>query len=418
MRRDVALALALLAALGVDAAQAADNIVPVEVRQLCRSSKCNKLFVEVTVCNAAQQCRTVPNVLVDTGSPGLRLRRDALGGLDLDAVRTLDQRPLGNWSHFGAGELWGTLHWAQVRIGHLATTEAIPIELFDRPSPEEILPDGYGGVDMRDKLNRAAGNGILGISSHRRSPEGYFVFVASGGTGGSDDWVPVRLDKSLKLANPIVHFPAPYDNGSVISLPEVNWRRGQRAAQGWLGFGLGAPTAALFPAGSRVIAHEFDEHHRIPVTLAKRHVDVMVDSGTNVLALDLEHLGLARHRLFEHCYDPAVLTPIALAVRSAAGEVKLARPLYVGPADNVHKMFRGYAVLPTIALWPDPRKVVNARKKKKENVLGLPFFFSRTVATGLQGTVNPYVQQAPASIADVGAGHVPKSRHGFVAFTD
>ncbi len=417
MRRDVAFALALLAALGVDAAQAADNIVPVAVRQLSHGGKCNKLFVEVTVCNAAQQCRTVPDVLVDTGSPGLRLKREALGGLELDAVRTEDQRPLGNWSHFGSGELWGTMHWAQVRIGHLATTEAIPIELFDRPSPEESLPAGYGSADLRGKLTRAAGNGILGISSHRHSPYGYFVFVGAGSTGGSDDWAPVRLDKVRKLANPIMHFPAPYDTGSVIRLPEVNWRHGQRSAQGWLGFGLGPPTAALFPPGSRVIAHEFDRHHRIPVTLAKRRLDVMVDSGTNLLVLDLEHLGLARHSRFENCYDPAIPTPIALAVRCAVGKVKLAHPLRVGPADRLNKMYRGYAVLPTIASWPDPRKVIKARKKKA-NVLGLPFFYGRSVATGLRGAVNPYVQSAPEGAGDKGGAGAMSSRHGFVAFTD
>ena len=421
MRGAVLALLPLLATLGWGVALAADNIVPVEVRQLCHSDRCNKLFVELTVCDAKRQCRTVPNVLVDTGSPGLRLFRDALDGLALDPVRTVDRRPLGNWSSFGSGELWGTMHWAQVRLGDLATTEAIPIELFDEPSPDELLPAGYGSGDLRGQLGAMVGNGILGISPHRHSPDGYFVYVGPGRTGWDADWFPVQLDKALQLANPIAHFPAPYDNGSVIHLPEVDWCNGQRAAQGWLGFGLGPPTAVLFPQDRRVIAQELDKSHRFPLTLAKRQLDVTVDSGTNLLVLDLEHLGWARHGYFENCYDPAALVPVELAVGSTVDRVKLARPLYVGPADKLSKMFQGYAVLPTIATWPDPQQMSKAHRKKK-NILGLPFFYGRAVATGLEGVINPYLEPAPASAlqgaGNAGADRAMASRYGFVAYSD
>ncbi len=64
----------------------------------------------------------------------------------------------------------------------------------------------------------------------------------------------------------------------------------------------------------------------------------------------------------------------------------------------------GYAVLPTVATWPDPKHVVPG--KAEGSRLGLPFFFGRTVATGLQGAVNPFAplvpEAAPAMLLEAG----------------
>ena len=442
--RGAALVLPLVATSVCGAAHAAVNIVPAEVRQLYSGDASNQLFVDVTVCNAKQQCRTVPNVLVDTGSTGLRLYRGALGGLSLDEVTILGDRPLGKWSHFGSGDLWGRVHWAQVRIGGVETTEAIPIELFDVPSPGEILPAGYGSVDLRAQPDGIPGNGILGISPRHHSRTGYFAFDRARSTTLSGRWDRVLVAESVQVVNPIVHFPPPYDNGSVIRLPEVDWREGQDSAQGWLGFGIGLPTEVLFPHGRRVIALELDADGRFPAELGAHRVDLMLDSGTNSMRLALEPFGFARHGCFKDYYDPAALTPIDLSVLSASHEIELARPLVVGPAGNLRKTALGYGVLPMLAAGPELPDGQEPR-----SMLGLPFFYGRTVATGLQGAVNPYAQPEPAptfaeesfeivedyldraprraaapmrGAAGTAAAddfeHVTKSPHGFVAFTD
>ena len=418
MRGGGVVVLPLLVTMGAGAVQAADNIVPVEVRQLYQGDKCNKLYVAVTVCNAAQQCRTVPDVLVDTGSPGLRLFRSALAGLELDAV-TARGHPVGNWGRFTSGALWGTLHWAEVRIGGVATAAAIPIELFDNPGPDESLPSGYGSADARSKLRMTVGNGILRISPQSFAEVGYYVNVGSHGVRSKSDWEPVKIHDALKLANPIGHFPAPYDTGSVIRLPEVDWAGGQSTAQGWLGFGLGRPTAALFPQGSRLIVHELDQRRRFPAVVEQRAVDMTLDSGSNFLVLSLDPPGFPAHPNFARCYNPAALTPIDLRFPSAGRDIELARPLLVGSADQLHKARQGCAVLPTIAAGPRPEPgAAGAPDARRTNVLGLPFFFGRSVATGLKGAVNPYVQSAPKGAGDKGVAGAMSSRHGFVAFTD
>ena len=420
MHPGVAVVLPWLVTLGCGAVQAADNIVPVEVRQLYQGDKCNKLYVAVTVCNTAQQCRTVPDVLVDTGSPGLRLFRSALVGLELDAV-TARGHPVANWGRFASGALWGTLHWAEVRIGGVATTAAIPIELFDEPGPGESLPSGYGSADARSKLRMTVGNGILGISPQRFAEAGYYLNVGSHGVRSKSDWEPVKIHDALKLANPIGHFPAPYDTGSVIRLPEVDRAGGQSTAQGWLGFGLGRPTAALFPQGGRMIVHELDQRSRFAAVVEQRAVDMMLDSGSNFLVLSLDHPGFAAHPNFARCYNPVALTPIDLRFPSAGREIELARPLLVGSADQLHKARQGCAVLPTIAARPrsEPGQE-GAPGGQRTNVLGLPFFYGRSVATGLQGAVNPYARPTSAGALPAAGddGLAPVSPHGFVAYTD
>ena len=383
LRRCVGAALPLLATLGVGAAQAADNIVPIEVRQL-HDGHFNLAYVDVTVCNAAQQCRTVPNVLVDTGSSGLRLYREALGGLQLEAVRDDMGRRLGSAADFAVGGLWGTLHSAQVRVGQVETTQAIPIQLFDAASPSELRPASYKD-DARPRFI-TMGNGVLGISPRRHDPQRYFALHRWGPGAVLPAWNPVDVDASRQVVNPIGHFPDPYNNGSVISLPEVDGSAGQKTAQGWLGFGIGQPTAALFPAAAHVMAHELDEQGKFAAMLGGRRVDLLAHSGSNVLMLDLEPLGLPRHERFKRFYDAAPLTPLPLAF--GANEIELAHPLCIGPAANMKKAIDdGYAVLPMLAIAPIAQDA--------PNVLGLPFFFGRTVATGLQGAVNPFPPEPP-----------------------
>ena len=387
-RRCARLALQWVAMLGAGAAHAQGNIVPIEVRQM-RIGQLNQPLVDVTVCNAAQQCRIVPNVLLDTGSSGLHLARDTLAGLQLDPVLDLEGRPLAQAAYFGSGGLWGTLHSAQVRLGDVTTTQAIPIQLYDAPRLFERLPAEYRKHDARKRFLKMA-NGILGVSPWRYSPGDYFALRASDDIDLDSDWVSVQIDTTRQMANPIAHFPAPYNNGSVIQLPQVDWFNGQEQVQGRLGLGIGPSTEALFPPGARRISHELDPYSEFPAQLGGRSIRVLVDSGNTALSFDLEPHGIPSPAPDDPYFDPPALTPLALTVISEGKEIALSRPLYIGPSDHVLKTWsHGYAVLPMLVTKP--------KSKYGTQVLGLPFFYGRTVATGLHGTVNPLRGAAQAA---------------------
>ena len=395
----------------------ADNIVPIEVRQF-KAGQINTIFVEVTVCNAASSCRTVPNVVVDTGSAGLRLYRGALDGLELEAVSAADGRPLSNWTNFGTRSLWGTIHSAQVGIGRVTTTQPIPIELYDMPSAGDRLPKAYLRVDSRDWFGRTA-NGVLGISPWRHHAEGYYVDRHWGGSQSKPDWREVSVDTPRQLANPMAYFPEPYNNGSVIQMFDAEPAAAYPKLRGWLGLGVGLRTYGLFPGEARVIAQELDEQRRIPLLIGERRFDVLIDSGTNMLALDLDHLG--HPGIFyrgggDERYDAPTATPIELTALCGKHKVKLAQPVYVGPAQALFWGDLGYAVVPALT--------ITSRPVQGQGTLGSPFFYGRTVATGLRGTVNPFCQPAPAAglhgdvACDEALAPYSPSPNGYVAYTD
>ncbi|MGC8507200.1 MAG: DUF3443 family protein, partial [Thiomonas sp.] len=66
------------------------NVVPVTIRQLTSNSTtltANSPYVSVTVCApGSSTCQTIPDVLVDTGSAGLRLFSGALNSATLSSL--------------------------------------------------------------------------------------------------------------------------------------------------------------------------------------------------------------------------------------------------------------------------------------------------------------------------------------------
>jgi hypothetical protein len=394
------IALPLAASLAAGAAHAAaerplaDNIVPVVVSGGNPDLR-NTPLVDVTVCNQRGKCKIVPNVIVDTGSTGLVLFRGAVEELDLGPVsfHARSVQPYTKWWKSGSKNVLGPLRWAKVGLGNVMTTQAIPVLVFDLPKRGEALPQGYAQVDGRWAMSLRS-NGILGIGPQRVSENGYLFRQGAEWVDIGDYWPGELIGK--QLANPIAHFPAPYNNGSVISMPEVDWRNGAKRVRGWLGLGIGKATEELFPSAIRVVSHDLDAKSAFPAMLAKREVRVNVRSGFSGSLLDLAHLGVPMHPSAGQLHDASAPMAIELAVPSGGGFTPLSRPLYVGPTLDYIESHRGCGALPMVTGWrgePDAT-----------NVLGLPFYYGRVVATGLSGTVNPFargaVTKAPFVAAD------------------
>ena len=388
------IALPLAASLAAGAAHAAaerllaDNIVPVVVRGDNPSLR-NAPLVDVTVCNQRGKCKTVPNVIVDTGSTGLVLFRGAVEELKLGPIALDDSPgyPYSHWWQSRSKNLWGQLHWAKVGLGKVMTTQAIPVLVFDLPKRGEPLPRGYSKVDSRHATSMRS-NGILGIGPQRVIENRYRFYDH----GRFLDLEPDEL-RGKQLVNPIAHFPAPYNNGSVISMPEVDRSKGAERVRGWLGLGIGKATDRLFPSAVRVVSHELDANAQFSAMLGTRQVNVSMQSGLNALLLDLTHLGVPMHPTARDLHDARVPMPIELGVPSGGGFEPLSRPLYVGPTLDYLEAHRGFGALPMLSGWRG--------EPGATNVLGLPFYYGRTVATGLSGTVNPFARGAVATAADV-----------------
>ncbi|OZB69065.1 MAG: hypothetical protein B7X36_14435, partial [Thiomonas sp. 14-64-326] len=98
------------------------NEVAVSIRQLGSNTTtltANTPYVTVTVCApGGSPCQSIPDVLVDTGSQGLRLFSAALNSTQLSALPqiTNGSSTLAACAQFASGYAWGSMRQAIVQI--------------------------------------------------------------------------------------------------------------------------------------------------------------------------------------------------------------------------------------------------------------------------------------------------------------
>ncbi len=136
---------------GNTVAAAGNNVQPVSV-----STGPNFVVTTVTVCVPGGSCVDVPNVLVDTGSFGLRILASAVPGLALPQS-SVAGGPLAECVQFIDNSLvWGSVVLADVKMaGEVAS--AVPIQLIGDPGLPNI-PGGCGtAANAHDTATRPGG---------------------------------------------------------------------------------------------------------------------------------------------------------------------------------------------------------------------------------------------------------------------
>jgi hypothetical protein len=184
----------------------------------------NGLFTSVTICvpGSTSSCQTIPNVLVDTGSYGLRL-------LSSQVTLTLPQSTesgnvLQECIMYADGSYtWGPVATADIQMaGEKAS--AVPIEVISAtpafPAPSSCTS---GGGPNSNTVQALGANGIIGVGPFPQDcggacasmspPAQYYVCPTSGCTV-----TPVALTSQVQ--NPVGLFPQD-NNGVLISLPSV-----------------------------------------------------------------------------------------------------------------------------------------------------------------------------------------------------
>lgn len=218
-----------------------NNTQPIEVNLGPTNDYANGLFTSVTVCApGTSNCQTIPNVLVDTGSEGLRLLSSAVT-ISLPPVTDSSNNGLQECVQFGDGSyVWGPVVGADIEMAGEKGT-SVPIQLISA-SPSYPVPNQCtsGGGPNENTVQLLGANGILGIGNFQQdcgatcttstSPNMYYLCPNSVCSGAT---VPL----SYQLQNPVWTFPAD-NNGVLISLPSIS-ADGAPTASGSLIFGIG-----------------------------------------------------------------------------------------------------------------------------------------------------------------------------------
>lgn len=360
-----------------------DNVMTVTVNgSLCSdASYLNKPCVAVTICNpGSSTCRTVTDILLDTGSFGLRVFKEAIPGLALTQVAS-GTGALAECVQFADGSaLWGPVQRARVQLANEPGVD-IPIQVVD--ASFATRPSVCADADPNREAARF--NGILGVGLSAEdcgplcvSNSFQLYFRCANGTCTSTT-VPLLN----QVANPVARLPQD-NNGLLIQLPEVPLG-GAPSATGTLTLGIGT-RANNTPGSPTVLPTDASGNFR--TVYHGVNSESFVDTGSNGLFFPNAEPALpVCEEPNSAWYCPPVTRALfATAVGATAGS----------PTKNV-----AFEIGNLVELANTPNEVFREIGGPTDSFFlgfdwGLPFFLGRSVYIGIEGTpstlgTGPYV---------------------------
>ncbi len=219
----------------------------------------NQPMVSVTVCgnntSATGNCTTIPNVLVDTGSYGLRLFRSVIPDATFNTFATVNDTasglPLAECAVFVSAYGWGTVHQADVKLGGEIATK-VPIHVMADPALTASVPSAcVTGTELTSPAALGA-NGILGIGVNVQdcgtgcvaTPQDQFYYTNAGQV--------TTATLAQQVTNPASMLTQD-NNGVILEMAQVA-DSGSTTATGTLVFGVDTQSNnALNGAGATLI---------------------------------------------------------------------------------------------------------------------------------------------------------------------
>jgi Protein of unknown function (DUF3443) len=245
----------------------------------------NEPCVTVTLCQHGNSncCETIDNILLDTGSTGLRVF-SSLVTVPLSNVMQ-GSAQVAECMNFGDGSSqWGPVVYADVRLNG-ETASQLPIQLIDQSygtPPLACTTDGFASPALDPATSFF--NGVLGVGVFAQDCGEYCEgtttnqqYYACTGTNCSE----ASLSVNQQVSNPISFF-ATDNNGLLLKLPSIA-AGGAPSVNGSLFFGIGTEVNNV-PSG--VTAYSADSNGEFTTVFSAYSTDSMpsfLDTGSNYL---------------------------------------------------------------------------------------------------------------------------------------
>ncbi|WP_321881398.1 DUF3443 family protein [Paraburkholderia bannensis] len=359
------------------------NTIPVRVS--AASAVRNFPLVSVTICRPGSggvtSCATIDNVLLDTGSFGLRLFASTIPAATLAALPlqtdAASGRNVAACGAFGSGYTWGSLRSADVKMS-AEVAPSVPIQVIGDTAIGSAAPASCIWNTALSSPAVLGANGILGVgvarydcgaACARSTPAtGYYYADAAVAT-------PISMPFARQITNPVALFPVD-NNGVIVDMPTVS-ANGAPTASGTLTFGIGTQSNnALASAGTTVMAT--DRWGNFTGSLGGASaIQSFVDSGSN--ALNFEDYAIVQDSGF---YVPSSPVNRTISFTDARGTSATAN-VAIG---NANALFATYNFA-----------FSNLGAFLAQTVdLGMPFFYGKRVYYGIDasaagGAAAPYV---------------------------
>jgi hypothetical protein len=341
----------------------------------------NEAFTSVTVCSpgSTSTCQTISGILVDTGSPGLRILSSALT-ISLPQQTGAGGNAVAECLPFVDGFTWGPVQTADMTIAG-EQAKNLPIQVIGGTTFTNIPTSCSSNGTEEDDLTSLGANGILGIGSFAQdcgeactltgssNPGLYYTCTSSSCTITTESLVN-------QVANPVVFFAAD-NNGVLIDLPAVTGA--EASITGSLIFGIG--TQSNNSLGS-VTVYTIDPSSGNFTTRfnGQTFTDAaFLDTGSNAIYfLDTAATGFPTCKDLPFWYCPTS-TQTPSATNQGANGASGTFTFTVGNADTL-------TANGTVA-------VANGLAGPSSDAgtfdWGLPFFFGRKVFTAVEGKSTP-----------------------------
>ncbi|MFX1764363.1 DUF3443 family protein [Paraburkholderia sp. A1RI-2L] len=369
---------------GGDSVADIGNTIPVLVSSA--SAVRNFPLVSVTVCQpgsgAQTNCATIDNVLLDTGSFGLRLYASAIPASTLAALPVQTDPASGKnvaaCGAFGSGYTWGSLRAADVKLAREVAPD-VPIQVIGDAAIASPAPASCVWNTALTSPAVLGANGVLGVgvarydcgaACTRPTPRTGYYYADTGLA------TPISMPLANQVTNPVALFPV--DNNGVIVDTSAIAADGAPTATGTVIFGIGTQANnQLAGAGATVLATDRWGNFKGSVGNGST-VQTFIDSGSNTLSF--EDWSIIQDKGF---YVPATPLKRSVALSDTNGATGAA-DIVIGNADAMFASLNfAFSTLATfLAQTVD---------------LGMPFFYGRRIYYGIEGTssgagvTGPYV---------------------------
>ena len=354
-----------------------NNVIPLQIKS---SGYLNEPVVTVTVCNPGSTtvCVTIPNVLVDTGSSGLRLFNSLLTGLSLTQVTDGSGNDIARCVTYGDGTAqWGPVQKATVVLGG-ETVSSVNIHVIN--ANYKTIPSGCDGAE-NDPV-AAQYNGILGIGA-RDQDCGSSTHCTSGGyqyyfscPSGSNSCSDSGAALNLQVENPIAALDTSSNtdglddsSGSSIILPSIT-DTGVLSASGYLVFGIGTRANNTPGASAKVLRTDAAGYFYTTYN-GTSFIDSLIDSGSNGFFFPATSSQTPTCDGGWYCPDSTV-TGIAATQKSFTGSSSSAVTFDL---VDMRRVF----VSSNMAYPSD------GAEEDSMFIWGLPFFYGRQIYTSISG---------------------------------
>jgi hypothetical protein len=368
---------------------AGPNVAALSTANGTASPSTNSLFTTVTVCRpGTSDCQTIDNILVDTGSEGLRVLQTLVDPLVLPVLSDSSGGFFNNCVQFlDMSFLWGPVEFADIKIGGEVTSNT-PIQVISSGSPTVPTACSQGGSLNENTPQLLGANGILGIGPEPTDCFQQGTDFCDGSTaqiaaeyfdcprsGCATTDAPSLVSTVDQVTNPTVGFLAD-NNGTAITLPALASTSAE--VDGSLIFGIGTTSNNAIPGTATVFGLDASDNF-ITVFNSQSLTASFIDSGSNGLFFPSTITTCASSTGF---YCPANPQPLTATQEDAAGQNATVVNFTI---DNADMLFTST----TDSAFSTLGGPLNCTGSPCSFDWGMPFFYGKTVFTAIDGQATP-----------------------------